>query len=265
MGLRRKKESKKQESEEKESSSEPESTKPRKSVSIVLEQNKTLEYEQDDTIDQEEIWYIGEDYMEMKQRGKYEAKEWRRQGYGVLLRETFSFPHPDAQKHINAFVLLDEERSRRGLERSLSRQHGEERSEMKDRARQSVLIHQRRLRREGLKYSEMAEKLSSMYQEVTRSASLFARRIAMADEIVVREGEDPSLADQILTASQAAMPRRSMERRGSMGSVMSNVSTHSFDSTRRFGGPSRGGGRRPRRCPSSPASPTEELYAAAIA
>lgn len=232
-------------------------SKEKRSVLFALEHNQTREYEEDPLVEADQIWYIGEDYSLMKARSKMEAKECRRKGFGVLLRDTFAFPREDAQKHLNALVQLDASQSRRGLERSLSRQHGEERSEMKDRARQSVLIHQRRLRREGAKQDEMAEKLSAMYQEVTRSAFLFARRMGIADEVVVKEGEDSTVALEIVETAQKnnPPPRRPgrMERRLSNYSIMS---THSFDKRRAAER------RNSKRCPSSPASPTEEFYAA---
>lgn len=230
----------------------------KKTVSLSLEANVVHEYEEDETVPPEDIWYTGDDYADMKARSRNDAREWRRQGFGILLQETFAYPRPDAQRYINAFVLLEEEQSRRGLERSLCRQHGEERSEMKDRARQSVLIHQRRLQRDGVKPEEMAAQLGPMYKEISRCATVFARRLAMADELVTKQGESSKEAQSILDEHQQRLAAR---RRGSMERRMSNysmVSTNSFDSKRRFGG------RRlsSKNCPSSPASPNEEFYAA---
>lgn len=228
-----------------------------KSVSFADERNETHLFIDDLTVEPEEIWYIGDDYTDMKMRSRYEAKEWRKMGFGILLQECFALPRDDAQHYINAFVLLEGSNSRRGLERSLSRRHGEERSELKDRARQSVLIHQRRLQREGMKYDDMAEKLAAMYREVCRAASIFARRLGMADELVVKCGEDSSLAERIVDAHHEEVRsnrRPPLERRLSNFSV---VSTNSFDSKRRFGDR-----KAPKRCPSSPSSPSEEFYAA---
>jgi len=234
-----------------------------KSVTFVPSLNKTLEYEEDCSVHAEDIWYIADDYADMKARSRCEAKEWRRQGLGVLLKETFAYPHPAAQDFIKAFVLLEEHQSRRGLERSLSRHHGEERSEMKDRARQSVIIHQKRLKREGCKHDELSEKLAAMYKEVTRCATVFARRLGIADALVVQEGEDSSHAERILNDYQQekAVHRRA-GRRFSNASMASNFSVNSFDSARRFGDLAKVPPVPPKRCPSSPATASEEFYAA---
>lgn len=213
--------------------------------------SETLCFNEDLTVPLEEIWYNGDDYAEMKARSRSDAKLWRRQGFDVLLRDTFQFPLPEAQEYINAFVMLEECQSRRGLERFLSRQHGEERSAMKDRARYTVLVHQRQLRKSGAKADEMSEKLSDVYKEISRSALVFARRLAIADELVVLKGENNRFAEKILEAHHVAKNgQRKMERRLSNFSIRSGSS---FDSKRRWN---------PRQCPSSPASHSEELYAA---
>jgi hypothetical protein len=220
-------------------------------------ENTTRTFDLDPLVKSEEIWYQSHDYDEMKLRSRHEAREWRRQGFGCLLQDTFELPTADVQTRLTAFVRLEEEKSRRGLERFLCRQHGEERSAMKDRARQSVLIHQRRLQREGAPGDEITENVACMYREVSRSASVFARRLGMADELVVKQGEDSALAQEIVDLHQklkSARPR--MERR------LSNYSAHStgtsVDSKRLF--PSQ---RKPlKHCPSSPSSPTDEFYAA---
>jgi len=233
------------------------------SVKFALDRNKTLEYDHDESILPSEIWYIGEDYYEMKYKSRQDAKEFRRRGFGILLKDVFTYPKPNVQEHINAFVLFEESQSRRGLERNLARHHGEERSEMKDRARQSVLIHQRRLRRDGVKPDEVVEKLSSMYKEVCRSASVFARRLGIADELVARVGQDSSHAERILEEHDISVQggpggRARAERRLSNVSI---VSTNSYDSTRAYGNRTRKPVP-PKRCPSSPMTPSEEFYAA---
>lgn len=227
-------------------------------MNFALENNEVHVFEDESDVPADEIWYIGDDYGDMKVTSRFEAKEFRRMGFGLLLKDTFAYPRPDAQEFINAFVQLESSQTRRGLERQLCRSHGEERSELKDRARQSVMIHQRRLRREGLKPDEIAEKLGSMYREVTRSASVFARRMALADEHFTHYGEDNSAAQKLMEGYKGNR-RMSMERRFSNCSM---ISTHSFNSQRRPvpNGTTRRGSLK--NCPSSPASPTEEFYAA---
>jgi len=235
----------------------------KRSVSFDFEQNKTLVYEVEE-FEPEDIWYIGDDYVNMKAQSRMDAKDFRRRGFGTLLRDSFSSPHPHVQEYINAYAQYEQSQSRRGLERNLCRQHGEERSEMKDRARQSVLIHQRRLRREGLKADDVAIKLGSMYREVTRCAATFARRLAMADQLVATEGQDSLPAERLLDMEgvdfrNQGSGRPKMERRMSNCSV---TSTNSYDSTRNAMNLRHLPPRKPKRCPGSPATPSEEFYAA---
>ena len=88
---------------------------------------------------------------------------------------------------------------------------------------------------------------------------MFARRIGIADELVVKEGEDSSHADRILDEYQKEKSaHKRAGRRFSNASMASIMSVNSYDSARRFGE------RRvpPKRCPSSPATPSDEFYAA---
>jgi hypothetical protein len=203
----------------------------------------------------EECWYVGGDYMHMKSSSRIEAKEWRRQGYGIILKETFERPRPDAQDFINAFVLQEGAQSRRGLERHLSRQHGEERSALKDQSRQCVLIHQHRLKKKGVKQYDMMEHIGKAYKDTCRTARVFARRMAKADELVANEGTDSSHAERIVQDFHEKATHCKMERRLSNFSIQSG---NSFDSNRAWGVRTS----RASKCPPSPAGPAEEYYAA---
>jgi hypothetical protein len=227
-------------------------TAAKKSVRFA-ENNELFQLVDEYEVVPDEIWFSSEDYVLIKSRTRAESKEWRKLGHSVLLSDTFETPRQDAQEYITAFCQLEGELSRRGLERHLSRQHGEERSELKDRARQSVLIHQRRLNRQGLCLADVIDQLAYIYRDMTRPAKTFARRLGKADELVACVGEDNTAARIILEAHQRHERSQKMERRLSNFSVFS---ANSFDSKRKWAVP-----RKPR-CPGSPATPMEEYYAA---
>jgi hypothetical protein len=231
-----------------------------KTVSFEEEQNRIHTFEEEYELPVEECWYVGGDYVHMKSSSRAEAKEWRRQGYGIILKDTFENPRPDAQDFIDAFVQEEGAQSRRGLERHLSRQHGEERSAVKDRSRQCVLVHQHRLRKQGVKYPEMSDRIGSIYKDTCRPARVFARRLGKADELVAKKGVDSSTADRIVEDFQKRNYSNKMERRLSNFSIKSG---NSFDSNKswRMGNQMRSPKARCPSSPGSPTSPTEELYA----
>lgn len=236
----------------------PDSDTAKKKVSFADEHHARW-IEQIEELDVDSIWFTPDDYFEIKAQTRLDSKEWRRKGYGILLNETFENPVDDAQEYLNAFCQLEDDLTRRGLERQLSRRHGEERSDLKDRARYCVLSHQRRLRRDGKKIDEMEEQLSKIYEDICRSAKIFARRIAKADELVVLEGCTNEPANKIVSENEAVEGGRRMERRMSNYSVMSGSSLDSF----RMATPAGNAPQRPQKGsgPSIPSSP-EEYYAA---
>jgi hypothetical protein len=179
-----------------------------------------------------DIWFASDDYFDMKAKTRYDAKEWRKQGYGILLKETFENPADNTQDYLNAFCLLDGQLSRRGMERHLCRYHGEERSDLKDRARYCVLSNQRRMKRQGLEGDELTNHLAFVYHEASKPSKLFARRIAKADESAagVACNNQPALA--LFDLHGVSPGRRKMERRLSNASNMSSRSGSTFDSLR---------------------------------
>jgi hypothetical protein len=300
------------------SSSKDEKTKTRRTVQFVEGGHETLLIEQLCELPVEELWFTGDDYSYIKAQSRIDSKEWRKKGFGLLLQDTFQDPRPDAQDYINAFCQLsgdDNDLCRRGLERHLSRKHGEERSDNKDRARYTVLSQQRKLRKHINTQNQdaVAEQLAMLYQDVTRTAKIFARRVAKGDEVAVKMGCDDVPAQGILDqhestingqSSSSGRPHgRTMERRLSNFSVKSansynsnfsnpvmksssRSSLHLLPSTKTSSsrswlstsgrssatGPSYNAAARstgtsirvtPRsKCPSSPATPMEEYYAA---
>jgi hypothetical protein len=229
------------------------------SVRFDEEQNSTCEFDNDFALlHPENVWYQPEQYAEMKTGSRSDAREARKQGVGCLLSCTFDSPKPDAQVRITAFVRFHELKCLRGLERFLSREHGDERVDGRDRARSSVLIHQTRLKREGASDDLMVRTLAKVYEEAASSASAYARCLGIADELVIKEGEDSSVAQEYINAHMKAKKRHpTMERRlsNSNYSVQSQASMESRP-------------RMPLRrmnksmFSKSPASPSEEFYAA---
>jgi hypothetical protein len=265
-----------------------------KSVRIDLASNRATELCENLCEYAEEIWYSSDHFVGMKMGGKYDAKEWRRQGYGSLLKDTFARAtggESEVQERLVAYCLLDgleeEEggesglarspKSRRGLERSLSKSHGDERSELKDRVRNSVLFHQQRLKQAGTDPNELTETLAALYRDSCWSARLFARRIGIADALAAELIEGSSTGASAATALRIQEAREVLDRarastsgarvkisrRNSNTSLASSFSVNSFDSNRRFGS----GGERnlapPRRTLSRTSSIvlSEDLYA----
>lgn len=224
-----------------------------------------------------DIWFTADDYFDMKAKTRYDAKEWRKKGFGLLLKETFENPADTAQEYLNAFCMLDVDMSRRGMERHLSRKHGEERSDVKDRARYCVLSAQRRMRRQGMKPAELQDHLALIYHDATRPAKIFARRIAKADELAARNESDNTLALDILDQMGVGPRSGRMERRLSNLSIRSGST---YDSIKSWGSAKYGFGTHREvndplgraappppslgkaRCPGSPATAMEECYAA---
>lgn len=147
---------------------------------------------------QRDQWYSQEDYKRWKKCFRYQARGFRREGYGVLLENSFEDLNPDVQQYITAFAQLDDARYLRGLEQYASKQHHQDRVVLRDRAIQTVLRLQRNMKRRGLlSADEITEKLSLLLERYSQPARRFAERIGVADEIVAKWGEDPQKADQL--------------------------------------------------------------------
>jgi hypothetical protein len=234
-------------------------TMKKKAVRFDLDRNTKQTFTVPDDIPHEDLWFSPAEFDAIKQTSRTESREWRKQ-YSHLLNETFDHPHADAQDYLLAFCLLQGDFwYRRGLERQCNRQHGEQRSDGKDRTRFLVVDAHRRFQmmatrtttkknslnrsaastndpaRTGGATSTIArcmdEQLAALYMESCRHAKLFAHRIAIADEVVALEGSDPMrlLADRTQALLLVATPPccRQQQRRSSNMSVQSNDSLDS--------------------------------------
>lgn len=224
-----------------------------------LAKNEIFQLVEEHFYEAEDIWWSPDEFARIKMETRQESKEWRRHGFSILLQDSFESPRQDVQECLNAFCQLEGDFTRRGLERQLSRQHGEERSDVKDRSRTSVLLHQRRLKREGLKLGQIMEQVAHVYRDASRPAKAFARRLGKADRAVVDEGESNTPAEKIRDAYEKSLKSRTMDRRMSDFSAKTAPSINSFDSRRKV--PTTSSSRK-QRCPNSPATPKDEFYAA---
>ena len=204
-----------------------------------------------------EIWFGGDEFIRIKAKSREESRQWRRLGYSVLLKECFHSSDPNVQHQLNAFCQLEDDLCRRGLERHLSKQHAEERSDCKDISRQAVLSTQKRMKNCAAESAETMRMVSEAYEQQTRSSKAFAQRMGLADEHTVKKGCDSKAADAYLEEEDGGGGHRRMQRRLSNYSV---VSTNSMDSRRRWFASGERQKRRP--TPASPASVSDDFYAA---
>jgi hypothetical protein len=119
--------------------------KNKKAVRFELEHNTCRTFVVPDDIDHGDLWFSATEFDDIKQRSRTESREWRKL-YSHLLNETFEHAKPDAIDYLIAFCLMQGDLYRRGLERQCNRQHGEQRSDAKDRTRYLVFETQRRFK-----------------------------------------------------------------------------------------------------------------------
>jgi len=209
------------------------------------------------------LWMDPDEFFDMKKASRLFAKQWRLNGFTVLLKDTYEHPRSDAQRILNAFVQLEGSDCGRGMERRGSKQHGEERTYLKKRAIQAVLLHQRRLLVRGTEMDELWEEICDVSNDYTRTAKIFARRIAKADENAVHFPDADSgykVLEELRSEGQnGRRPMVPPTRRGSgassrtssvVGVSNSNCSTEA---------------KQRQRSPSSPSGPVEELFQAGVA
>lgn len=195
------------------------------------------------------LWMDPDEFFDMKKASRLFAKQWRLNGFTVLLKDTYEHPRSDAQKVLNAFVQLEGNDCGRGMERRGSKEHGEERTYLKKRALQAVLLHQRRLLVRGAGQEELWEELGDVSQDYTRTAKIFARRMAKADENAVHF-PDPESGYMVLEELQSRnkngrRPMMPPTRKGSGASLCSHEAQQKW--------------------PASPATPMQELRTAGVA
>jgi hypothetical protein len=129
-----------------------------KTVRFDLDRNTEQTFVVPNDIAHEDLWFTATEFDQIKQTSRTESREWRKV-YSHLLNETYEHPRVDAQDYLIAFCLMQgEDLYRRGLERQCNRQHGEQRSDAKDRARFLVLETQRRFKLAATKQKKKKKK-----------------------------------------------------------------------------------------------------------
>jgi hypothetical protein len=241
--------------------------KNKKAVRFELEHNTCRTFVVPDDIDHEDLWFSATEFDDIKQRSRTESREWRKL-YSHLLNETFEHAKPDVLDYLTAFCLMQDDLYRRGLERQCNRQHGEQRSDAKDRTRYLVFETQRRFKTtttiatttttkikttlatescssssvggatedsipppdddDHERHHQQEEQLAELYRNSCRQAKLFAHRIAQADEIVAMGKMDGAARTQALVSVDSLANK--CKRRGSNLSIQSNQSNDSLDS-----------------------------------
>lgn len=161
----------------------------------------------------EDQWFSQDEFEETKRRLKRKVQEWKMKGYGVLLRNTFDNPHPTVQRNMNAFSQLDERDCVRGMERSLSANLDQKVATMKRRCIKTVLSHQRIMKKDGTSADDMREELAVVSKMQSRPCVHFARRLAKADELALRNDHDERLAARELVEDLNRMTERQKPQR----------------------------------------------------
>lgn len=175
-----------------------------KGVRFVEEYNTVLEVESVLNVEEgieEKLWYPPDYHRECKMIIKREAKEWRKSGLGILLRDCFVDPNPtQSQLCLNAFTQLSDNDYFRGLERYLSQEHDIQRIQRKRDYILDVVEQARYLGSlRGLTEDERRDKLAEFSTLQSKCAEVFAQRLGKADEQVVKKGEDPEAAAELVS------------------------------------------------------------------
>jgi hypothetical protein len=160
------------------------------------------------------LWLGPGFYKALRKSVREEADQLKPKGYGVLLKRCFD-PGPDVQKQINALAQLPGSECPRGSEQYLSRQHAEECDSVKDKVRGAVLTRQRLLVKKEIPADVVSEKLRSVSRKHSRSSRVFARRLGIADERAVKDGDDAEKA-RILVKSLNLGNARVVRRQNSL-------------------------------------------------
>lgn len=202
---------------------------------VEVESFVTMSCSEEDNI-VEKLWYQPWEQKEHKRAIKRDAREWRKTGLGILLRDAFVNPNPQqTQNCLNAFVQLAGDDYVRGIERHLSQQHDEQRVERKRCFVQDVVEQALYLQaHSNLSDDEKRQKLAEFSALQSKCAEVFAHRIARADETVVKQGEDPKAAAKLVSK----LFRNEFSRRSRSVECQSNVMpTHESKTSRRISVP----------------------------
>lgn len=171
------------------------------------------------------LWYATEDYQGLRQNLRDKAEFLKPRGYGILLKNAFDESFTLSQKYLNAFAKLPPEHCLRGCESYISKQYREEREHAVRRQSKAVLRRQKALQDdESIPAEVRAEKLRSISKKNSRGSRVFARRIGLADQRAIKEGDDLMIAIEIvkeMNLGNAKMARRKGSMQTSLASMTS--------------------------------------------
>ena len=170
------------------------------------------------------LWRESGDSQASRKSVRDEADVLKPKGYGSLLKRCFD-PGPNVQRQINALAQLPDTDCPRGSEQYLSRQHAEECDWIKSKVRVAVLTRQRVLLKKKMSADDISEKLRSVSKKHSRASRIFARRLGIADERAVKEGDDPKKA-RALVKSLNLGNAKTVKRRNSLTKAIDLTEDH---------------------------------------
>lgn len=139
-------------------------------------------------------WTNLEDRKRYILEARLETMAWVQKGcYGFLLRDTFNDPSDaSAQEKMDAYAQLPGQDYCRGLERHVCREHGLKRDSFKKGAIRAIVNEGRKRQERGMPLEQSWMQLGLISRKLSYSATRFAHLVGLADERVVRFGEDAS-------------------------------------------------------------------------
>lgn len=126
------------------------------------------------------LWLSSQELQDLREKAKEDAEVLKTKGYGILLKNGFDEGDKRAQKHINAFSQLPGVDCPRGTEVYLSKQHRDEVDRTHSKVVKRVVTRQR----------GTPDRLRNISRKQSRGSRIFARRLGIADQRAVREGDD---------------------------------------------------------------------------
>lgn len=157
------------------------------------------------------LWLAPEELVHLRNLVKADADYLKTKGYGMLLKNGYDENDKSVQKHMNALSQLPGRECPRGTEVHLFHQHRDQVDRIHCKVVQGVLNRQRLLCQKSASEELVPEKLRSISRKHSRHSRIFARRLGLADQLAVKEGDDIWKARSIikeLNQGNAKMARR---------------------------------------------------------
>ena len=154
------------------------------------------------------LWFSKRDFRDTKKDLEEQGKQWRTKGYDILLKDVYK---NGCREQLDIYVQLPGADYMRGAETWLCETLQQERTLARHRAVSTTIEKEIKLKSTLiLSPEEIAQQLAVLYQELSRPAQDFAKRMGMADELGDKLGENPELPRFIL-------PNRNPSKHQGMG------------------------------------------------